>query len=266
MVGPWCFFDRFGPLTFSSGKPMDVAPHPHIGLQTVSWLISGEIIHNDSIGGEGLLHPGELNLMTAGAGIAHAEETPPNSSGKLDGAQLWVALPDAHRNTNPSFTHHSDIPLVDLAGGRMTVIMGSIGSTRSPAKTLSPLVAADLVIDRNSEIELPLDPDFEHALIVLDGDAAFERQTLPPDTLHYLGIGHHSVALSSTEGARVLLLGGPPFGEAIVMWWNFVARTHQEIEEARQDWVQRRRFGEVKAYRGQRLDAPPLRLPLKAGS
>ena len=263
MIGPWCFFDRFGPMSFASGKPMDVAPHPHIGLQTVSWLLSGEVMHNDSTGGQGLLHPGELNLMTAGAGIAHAEQTPPAQSGKLDGVQLWVALHDAYRHSEPSFTHYSDIPVAELSGGHVTVIMGELANLRSPTKTLSPLVASQVVIYKGAELELPLDPAFEHAFVILDGDASFEKQPLPPDTLHYLGIDRDELSFSSREGARVLLLGGPPFGETLLMWWNFVARTAQEIEDAREDWAQHRRFGDVKAYRGLRLEAPPLRLRLK---
>src|SRR5437762_3211347 len=158
LVGPWCFLDSYGPLTFSAGKPMDVAPHPHIGLQTVSWLVSGEIIHNDSTGGEGLLHPGQLNLMTAGSGIAHSEETPPAPSGKLEGVQLWVALPEAHRHMAPFFMHYSDIPVAELSGGRVAVVMGEVANVRSPAKTFSPLVAAEVVIDKGAGLELPLDP------------------------------------------------------------------------------------------------------------
>jgi redox-sensitive bicupin YhaK (pirin superfamily) len=262
-VGPWCFFDRFGPLRFASGKPMDVAPHPHIGLQTVSWLRAGEILHNDSIGGEGLLHPGELNLMTAGSGIAHAEETPATQSGKLDGVQLWIALPDAHRQATPSFKHHADIPVVDLPGGHCAVIMGEISNVRSPAKALSPLIALELVIDKGSRVDLPLDTGFEHAFVIVDGDVSVDGQDLAIDTLHYLGQGRADLSASSREGAAAILLGGPPFQETILMWWNFVARTAAEIEQAREDWEQYRRFGEVKAYRGPRLPAPPLSLRLK---
>jgi len=264
MVGPWCFFDRFGPMSFASGKPMDVAPHPHIGLQTVSWLMSGEVMHNDSTGGEGLLHPGQLNLMTAGAGIAHSEETPPAQSGKLDGVQLWVALPEAHRKTAPFFVHYREIPVAELSGGRVAVIMGEVAHVQSPAATFSRLVASEVVINRGAALELPLDPAFEHAIVVLEGEAAFGEQSLASDTLHYLGIDRNQLSLSSREGARVMLLGGPPFGEAILMWWNFVARTTQEIEDAREDWEQRRSFGEVTAYHGSRLKAPPLHLPLKS--
>jgi quercetin 2,3-dioxygenase len=221
-------------------------------------------MHNDSAGGEGLLHPGGLNLMTAGAGIAHSEETPPAQSGKLDGIQLWVALPEAHRNTAPFFTHYSAIPVAELSGGHVAVIMGEVANVESPAKTFSPLVASEVRIKKSGRLELPLDPAFEHTIVILEGDAAFEKQSLPRDTLHYLGIGRDGLSLSSREGARVMLLGGPPFAETILMWWNFVARTAQEIEDAREDWEQHRRFGEVTAYRGFRLTAPPLHPRLKS--
>src|SRR5262245_17240268 len=140
LVGPWCFLDSYGPLTFSSGKPMDVAPHPHIGLQTVSWLLDGEVVHHDSLGLEGAAVPGVLNLMTAGKGIAHAEETPPVNVGRLQGVQLWVALPDATRETAPAFEQHRDLPVVELEGGRVKVVMGELAGARSRARTFSPLV------------------------------------------------------------------------------------------------------------------------------
>src|SRR5262245_60421405 len=144
LVGPWCFLDSYGPLTFSSGKPMDVAPHPHIGLQTVSWLLDGEIVHHDSLGLEGAAGPGVLNLMTAGKGIAHAEETPPENVGRLRGVQLWVALPEGSRDTDPAFEQHRALPVVEIEGGRARVILGELPGVRSPARTLSPIVAAEV--------------------------------------------------------------------------------------------------------------------------
>src|SRR5688572_16639026 len=138
MVGPWCFLDRYGPVTFTSEKQMDVAPHPHIGLQTVSWLVEGEIVHHDSLGSEALMQPGQLNLMTAGHGIAHSEETPKANSGRLGGVQLWVALPDGHRNMVPVFDHYASLPLLDFPSGPVTLIMGELAGSRSPAKAFSP--------------------------------------------------------------------------------------------------------------------------------
>lgn len=257
LVGPWCFLDSFGPLTFSSGKPMDVAPHPHIGLQTVSWLLDGEVLHNDSLGLQGLAVPGVLNLMTAGRGIAHSEETPPRNGGRLRGVQLWVALPRASRETAPSFDQHRDLPVVELDGGQATVIMGELGSVRSPARAFSPIVGAEVVGEPARQVVVPLVREFEHALVLLGGDGQLEGRALSVDTLYYLGCGRRELVLAC-EGRplRALLLGGTPFGETILMWWNFVARTADEIAAAREDWDDGRRFGAVEAYKGPRLPAP----------
>jgi hypothetical protein len=260
LVGPWCFLDAFGPLAFSSGKPMDVAPHPHIGLQTVSWLLEGEVLHNDSLGGRGLAAPGVLNLMTAGRGVAHSEETPPRNGGRLWGVQLWVALPNASRETLPSFEQHRDLPVVELDGGRATVILGEMGGSRSPARAFSPIVGAEIVGSAETRLAVPLLPHFEHALLPLAGDCQIDGQTLSAETLYYLGCGRRELPLvSGPRPVRALLLGGAPFGETVLMWWNFVARTTEEIVAAREDWEAGRRFGEVTAYDGPRLPAPPFR-------
>jgi redox-sensitive bicupin YhaK (pirin superfamily) len=259
LVGPWCFLDSYGPLAFSGGKPMDVAPHPHIGLQTVSWLLEGEVVHNDSLGLTGLAGPRVLNLMTAGRGIAHAEETPPANSGRLRGLQLWVALPEAERGRPPAFSQHRDLPVVEQAGGQATVLMGTLAARTSPAAAYSPLVGADVALRPGGRVVLPLDPDFEHALVPVHGAVSACGQRLEVDALYYLGTRRRELELSA-EGpdARVLLIGGAPFGETILMWWNFVARESDEIVAAREDWQAGRRFGPVAAYRGERLPAPPF--------
>jgi quercetin 2,3-dioxygenase len=258
MVGPWCFLDRYGPHRFTSEKPLDVAPHPHIGLQTVSWLIQGEIIHRDSLGCEALMHGGQLNLMTAGRGIAHSEETPKTNSGTLNGVQLWVALPDHQRDIPPVFEHHAMMPVLDVAGGTVTLIAGTLLAESSPAKMFSPIIGADIAFHQKQPMLLPLNPDFEHALFVLQGDVLLQERPIEAATLHYLGTGREQLLIAGTVDARVLLIGGEPFGEPIVMWWNFVARTQNEIEQARADWMQHQRFGEVKGYIGSRLPAPDL--------
>jgi len=257
-VGPWCFLDRFGPLSFSEAKPMDVAPHPHIGLQTVSWLLEGEIVHNDSLDGEALLRAGGVNVMTSGGGIAHAEETPTKNSGVLNGVQLWIALPDADRNGPASFQHIQKVPIIEQEGGTVSVFAGSVADCSSPAKHFSPILGADIALHATSKLELPLDHSFEHAALLLTGDAEIDGQSIDAMTLWYLGTSRSSVEFKSKNGCRVLLIGGPPFPEAILMWWNFVARTPEEIAHARSDWQSHQRFGDVKAYRGPRLDAPPL--------
>ena len=259
MVGPWCFFDAYGPLTFSSGKPMDVAPHPHIGLQTVSWLIEGEVLHKDSLGQEAAAGPGVLNLMTAGRGIAHSEETPRDNAGRLAGVQLWVALPEGRREGAPAFHQHKTLPTLELEGGGATIVLGELGGVRSPAATFSAMVGADVSGRPNGRLALPLARDFEHALVLLQGACSLDGQPLATDTLYYLGSGRRDlVLLSGPEPVRALLVGGAPFGETILMWWNFVARTTDEVRAAREDWEAGRRFGEVGAYEGPRLAAPPF--------
>lgn len=257
LVGPWCFLDRFGPLTFSDGKPMDVAPHPHIGLQTVTWLLDGEVLHDDSIGSQSILRPGAVNVMTAGAGIAHAEQTPRDHSGRLNGVQLWTALPDAARQMRAGFAH-VEVPVVESTDGRISVFAGSLLGAHSAAPYFSELLGADLHLHPRRTLEIPLAPAFEHAVLVLDGDAALEGQPLEPRLLYYLGTRRSAAAFTSRAGARLLLIGGPPFPETILMWWNFVARSQEEIAQARADWEQRQRFGEVAAYDGPRLSAPSL--------
>src|SRR5262245_39667449 len=169
LVGPWCFLDSYGPLTFSSGKPMDVAPHPHIGLQTVSWLLDGEIVHHDSLGREGAAGPGVLNLMTAGKGIAHAEETPPDNVRRLRGVQPWAALPGASREMEPAFEQHRALPIVEVGGGRARVILGELAGVRSAARAFSPIVAAEIAAAPGPPLTIPLEHGFEHALVPLEG-------------------------------------------------------------------------------------------------
>jgi len=228
LVGPWCFLDRFGPLSFTEGVPMDVAPHPHMGLQTVSWLLDGEIAHLDSLGSEAVLRPGGVNVMTSGAAIAHAEQTPRDHTGRLNGVQLWTALPEVDRHRAPAFQQVPEVPRVELAGGLAQVFSGALSGATSPADHFSPLVGADLQVRRGARLTVPLVSGHEHALLVLDGHCALEGQPLEP------------------------------FPETILMWWNFVARTLDEIRVARDDWEARRRFGEVPAYQGPRLVAPEL--------
>jgi len=258
MVGPWCFLDRFGPLTFSVEKPMDVAPHPHIGLQTVTWLLDGEVVHNDSLGYESVLRPNGVNVMTSGAGLAHAEQTPRDNSGRLNGVQLWVALPDAHRHMPPGFMHVKEVPLIESPDALVRVFAGTLHGTTSPASHYSDLLGADVDLRSRRTCALPLNPAYEHAALVLSGDCTLEGQRLEERVLYYLGTNRSEASFASRSGGRVLMIGGPPFPESILMWWNFVARTAEEIAHARDDWEREQRFGEVAAYQGPRLPAPSL--------
>jgi quercetin 2,3-dioxygenase len=193
-----------------------------------------------------------------GPGIAHSEETPRDDSGELNGVQLWVALPDSHRHVSPVYDHYVSLPVLVLPGGRVDLIMGDLLGRHSPARAYSPIVGAALGVNRSARLELPLDPTFEHRLLVLVGDLEIEGHSLQPDTLYYLGIARDEICLQSLEGSRVILIGGPPSHETILMWWSFVARTPEEITQAREDWKNHQRFGEVKAHQGLRLNAPTL--------
>lgn len=258
MVGPWCFLDRFGPIAFGSVRAMDVPPHPHIGLQTVSWLLEGEVLHSDSLGFEAVVRPGGVNIMTSGRGIAHAEETPAGNSGRLNGVQLWVALPDAHRDTEPSFVNVERVPVIEEPGGAIQLFAGGYGEVGPVGPYFSEIAGMDVEILPGGSVEIGLSPEFEHAVLVLEGECAIEGQLLQDRTLYYLGTHRSGLSIGSDAGGRILLIGGPPFPESILMWWNFVARTPEEIVQARADWEGHRRFGDVAGDHGPRLAAPDL--------
>ena len=255
-IGSWCFLDAYGPDDVSTGPGMRIPPHPHTGLQTVSWLLAGEILHRDSLGSEQSVRPGQLNLMTAGRGIAHSEESPAARPPTLAGVQLWLALPDADRAIEPRFEHHADLPVFADGGLDATVLVGSLGGLASPARVHAPLVGADVAVRGSGA--LPLEPSFEHGVLLLDGTVSAGGAPVPPDTLLYLGRGRSTLPVSSDGEGRLLLLGGEPFGERLVMWWNFVGRSHEEIEAMRSDWARGLGFGTVRGYDGGPLQAPPL--------
>jgi redox-sensitive bicupin YhaK (pirin superfamily) len=258
LVGAWCFVDHYGPDDIASGPGMQVPPHPHIGLQTVSWLLTGEVHHRDSLGSDHLIRPGELGLMTAGAAITHAEQSPVPHPALLHGVQLWVALPDEVRYTAPSWEHHAQLPIVRERRATATVILGRFAGEESPGRTYSPLVGVDVALDAAADILLPLEAEFEYAVLLVSGSAVVDGTPLTPGAMMYLGCARRDLALSSAAGARVLLLGGAPFEEQIVMWWNFLARSNDEIVAARQEWMAGSAFGEVAGYGGFRLAAPAL--------
>ena len=260
MVGAWCFLDAYGPVVLDpSSAGMRVGPHPHTGLQTVTWLIAGEVLHRDSLGHTQEIRPGQLNLMTAGRGIAHSEETPVAHSPVLQGVQLWVALPHAVRDMPAAFAHHADLPVLRDGGLSATVLMGTLAGVTSPAAGHTPLVAAEIQLGSSAAGSLPLRPDFEYAILALDGPVTVDGVTVKPGPLLYLGAGLESVRLGAESPVRALLLGGEPFEERLVMWWNFVARDHDEIVQMRADWADETpRFGVVRGYDGARLPAPPM--------
>jgi len=263
MIGAWCFLDHFGPVDVSRGDGLRVGPHPHIGLQTVTWPLQGEILHRDTLGYTQLIRPGQLNVMTAGRGIAHSEESPGARPPGLHGAQLWIALPDADRHCEPAFDHHPRLPVLQRDGVTITLLAGAALGERSPAKIYSPLVGLDLAMPGAAATALPLQPEFEYGVLVLEGEVSVEDESLAIGTLLYLGCGRGALRLRASAAARALLVGGKPFGEEVLLWWNFVARTKTEISAAQADW-EASRFGEVRGYPGERLPAPPL--PWTTGS
>lgn len=263
LIGAWCFIDHYGPVSGSAAR-MDVPPHPHTGLQTVSWLFSGEIEHRDSGGVHALVRPAELNLMTAGAGICHSEVAQPGSKQgtALHGAQLWVALPDSDRDTHRDFDHYVP-PYISLPGAQARVFLGELAGSRSPVHTFTPLVGAQIDLDPMTTLEVDIDPAFEHAVLCDVGRIEFCNTPLAVADLGYQGPGSDALRLRNVgnEPARVLLLGGEPFTEQLVMWWNFVGRSHDEIVSYRRQWQGADdRFGAVHGYYGSvdRLSAPPL--------
>lgn len=257
-IGAWCFLDHFGPLDVSGGEGLRVGPHPHIGLQTVTWLRAGEILHRDSLGCVQPIRPGQLNLMTAGRGIAHSEESPRPRPALLHGAQLWIALPESARDTAPAFDHHPDLPTVTHDGLRVTVLAGKALGRESPARVYTPLVGLELCASGAVDTAVPAEPAFEYGALVLEGEAEIAGEILAPGTLLYLGRGRDALPIRTTGAAALIVIGGEPFAESALLWWNFVARTRPEISRATQDWnAGADYFGQVHGYDGARLAAPP---------
>ncbi len=255
-IGAWVFLDHFGPTVQVEG--MKVASHPHTGLQTVTWPFAGRIDHRDSIGSQQVLEPGAVNLMTAGRGIAHSEVSLPNAQ-SLHAAQLWIALPSEFRNMAPTFEHHGELPTKTFGRASMTVFLGEHLGVSSPAKVYSPLIGAELRVPAGASIDLPLDTQWEHGLLVVSGDVAIHGQPVAVNELAYLQSGPDSVRIESDTDALLLLVGGKKFEEELFLWWNFVARSHDEVVEMREKWnAQDARFGTVTDNLGGWIPAPEL--------
>lgn len=258
MVGAWCFLDHAGPAVFKSGDGLRVGPHPHIGLQTFTWMIEGEVLHRDSLGNVQVIRPGQVNLMTAGHGIAHTEESLPGE-GHLHAVQLWIALPAAERDRAPAFEHHAELPRWQAEGFSFTLLAGRFGQHEAPVKTFSPLLGIDLATLDAASTRLDLDPAFEYCVLPLIGQWQVNGESFAENELAYLGRGLESLELSAPAGARGILLGGVPFTEEIFLWWNFVGHSKAEIADAQRDWEEgSARFGEVAGFDGRRLVVPAL--------
>ena len=243
-VGPWCFLDHMGPATITDAGAIGIGPHPHVGLQTVTWLLAGELLHRDSLGSEQLIRPGQLNLMTAGHGVVHAEEATAYRGG-FQGVQLWVAQPERTRHEPASFEHHAELPRIELHRGIASVLVGQVDGTASEARRDTEHVGVDLDLWAGAST-LPLRPDHEHGLVVLDGAVAVDAQVVEPGQLAYLGLGRDELVLEVRAPVRALLVGGAPFEAPVLMWWNFVARSRAEIVDAARAWNEGDgRFGPV---------------------
>lgn len=242
LIGAWCFLDHYGPDDVSLTGGMRVPPHPHTGLQTVSWLFTGEVEHRDSAGNRALVRPGELNLMTAGRGINHSEYSTPRTT-VLHGAQLWTALPDSARHTEPGFERYVPDAVVLTAAdgspaGEARVFLGKLAGSESPVRTHTPLLGVEILLLPGALVALDVSRDFEHGILADNLPALVEGTDVPVRTLAYVPPGTSVLRLANPGHAtlRLLLLGGTPFEEEITMWWNFVGRGHEEIVAFREAW------------------------------
>ena len=230
MIGAWCFLDHAGPVTFPAGNGLDVGPHPHIGLQTFTWMIEGTMMHTDSLGSKQLIRPKQVNLMTAGHGISHTEVAPDTET-QMHAAQLWIALPDHKRNMDPKFEHYPDLPVVEKDGLEFTVLVGEYLETTSPVVVHTPLVGVDLIATQDTKTRIPLNPEFEYGFMALDGVAHVNGHELTADNMVVLDTGLNEIEIEVKKGNRVLLIGGEPFETPILLWWNFVARTMDDLKK-----------------------------------
>lgn len=238
-IGAWCFVDHYGPDDVELSGGMNLGPHPHTGLQTVTWLFQGEVEHRDSVGSVQLIQPGQVNLMTAGTGISHAE----NSTGHvpvLHGVQLWVALADKDRFVAPFFEHHI-APRTTIGEAQLIVFVGELtgdsGTVSAPTTTFTPLLGAEITAPAGSTFTIPVNPSFEHGILVDTGAVEVNGELTNKDQLAYVEPGHTQLHINvGDEPVRLVLLGGAPFEEELVMWWNFIGRSHDEIVAFREQW------------------------------
>ncbi len=256
MIGAWCFLDHAGPVTFPQGDGLDVGPHPHIGLQTFTWMIEGTMMHTDSIGSKQLIRPKQVNLMTAGYGISHTEVAPDTET-RMHAAQLWIALPDDKINMAPQFDHYPVLPVVEKDNIEFTVLVGEFMDTVSPVQVHTELLGIDFFTKEQTKTRIPLNPKFEYGFMALEGDAIVNGHDLNSDNMVVLEPGISQIEVELPKGSRLLLIGGEPFESPILLWWNLVGRTQEELKTATEQWInQDARFGTIPDYDGPRLEAP----------
>lgn len=268
-IGHWVFLDHAGPTLFKGDENVDVGPHPHIGLQTFTWMLEGEIIHNDSLGNDQIIRPYQINLMTGGNGIAHTELSHPDSP-SLHLAQLWIALPREKEAIAPDFKHYSTIPKIEHEDHEIHLLVGDFEEQQSPVEVHSPLSAIDIRATQDTTITITLNPEFEYGLLPLEGEisiAGAAKADIDADAFVYLSAGKASLEVTFKKGSRILLIGGEPLDQPPLMWWNFVAWEQETIEKAITDWNNESdRFPNVINYEGKsaRLISPPIEGQLKS--
>lgn len=248
MVGPFIFFDHMGPVDLQVGQGMDVRPHPHIGLSTLTYLFEGEILHRDTLGYEQAIRPGAVNWMTAGSGVAHSERSSQEARTrpqKLHGLQIWIALPKEHEEVQATFDHysHKDIPQLNMGETEVRVVAGEFEKYKSPVHTYSDLIYLDLKLLKNQPLELP-ESSFERALYIVGGSVKVGDSVLSSGDMGVFETGK-PIRLNPQSDARAMILGGTPFPETRYIWWNFVSSSEKRIEQAKADWVNKN-FGSIK--------------------
>jgi redox-sensitive bicupin YhaK (pirin superfamily) len=260
MVGPFVFVDQFGPAQLALGEGMDVRPHPHINLATVTWLFEGAIDHRDSLGTFSTIHPGTVNLMTAGRGIVHSERSPASEregGPKLYGMQTWLALPDGREEIAPAFEAVSDLPVIDDGGAMARVIMGSLWGSRAATTCYAETIYAEIVLQPGGAIPIEAEAD-ERAVMLVGGEANLDGQPLGLYELNVLKPGE-AMALRSERGGRAMLLGGEAFATRRYVWWNFVSSDRERIEQAKADWREGR-FAKVPGDESEFIPLPEVPL------
>lgn len=259
LIGAWCFLDHAGPATFgASDDGLRVGPHPHTCLQTFTWMIAGNLLHRDSLGHEQVIRPGQINLMTAGRGIAHTEESLPGET-ELHAAQLWIALPHEHRHVEPRFDHYPELPRFRIGTLDATLLIGVHDEWKAPTLSYSPLLGMDLRWSDNGEQTLALRQDFEYGILPLEGTVCVDGERFEGDELAYLGINRRQVTIRTVGSGRALLIGGQPLEQRITIWWNFVGYSREEVAAAQDDWeAEADRFGAVPGSDMERMTAPPI--------
>ena len=256
LIGAWCFLDHAGPAVFKGQDGMKVGPHPHTGLQTFTWMLEGEILHRDSLGSEQIIRPGQVNLMTAGHGITHTEDSAGRHP-RLHAAQLWIALPPAESAMPPRFDHYPDLPVWNADQVSFTLLAGEYGDRCSPVLHFSALVGIDLQAQQSAQTTLNTRTNFEYGVFILEGQLTYCDEIYTTNELVYLGEGLSSLTLTLMKGTRILLLGGAPVQEKIMLWWNFAGYNSQSLQQAASDWNSgNARFGVIGNESREPLPAP----------